>query len=117
MFETSRRKLLGASMIGAGTVLNGLGAKATATELNTKGNIMLNRISDLPQGLVTAANFPLIEAIHGRRSRRFARGAVIPDGPLAYTSKNEPAPLSELEQMPFAHHGCRQHRLVEFDTI
>ena len=99
MFETSRRKLLGASMIGAGAILNGLGARASAAELNNKGNIMLNRIPDLPAGLIEAVNFPLIEAIHGRRSRRFARGASIPDGPLAYTSKHDPEPLSELEQM------------------
>lgn len=99
MFETSRRNLLGASMIGAGIVLNGLGARASAAGLNTKGKIMLNRIPDLSQGLTEVASFPLIEAIHGRRSRRFARGASIPDGPLAYTSKHEPAPLSEIEQM------------------
>lgn len=60
---------------------------------------MLNRIADLPTGLVEAANFPLLEAIHGRRSRRFALGASIPEGPLAYTSKHAPAPLSEMEQM------------------
>jgi len=99
MFETSRRKLLGASMIGAGALLNGLGARAFAAELNTKGNIVLDRIPNVPQGLIDAANFPLIEAIQGRRSRRFAKGASIPDGPLAYTSKHEPSPLSELEQM------------------
>lgn len=99
MFETSRRKILGASMIGAGTLLNGLGAHASASGLKTKGNIMLDRISDVPTGLVEAAQFPLIEAIHGRRSRRFAKGASIPDGPLAYTSDSPPAPLSELEQM------------------
>ncbi len=99
MFETSRRKILGASMIGAGAALDALGARASAAELNTKGNIMLNTIPDLPKGLVEAASFPLIEAIHGRRSRRFARGAAIPDGPLAYTSKHEPTPLSEMEQM------------------
>jgi len=99
MFETSRRKLLGASMIGAGAVLNGLGAGASAAGANTKGNIMLDRIPDVPQGLIEAANFPLIEAIHGRRSRRFAKGASIADGPLAYTSKHKPAPLSDLEQM------------------
>ncbi|MGI9420224.1 MAG: hypothetical protein ACR2RA_20560 [Geminicoccaceae bacterium] len=60
---------------------------------------MLDRIPDLPRGLIEATNFPLIEAIHGRRSRRFALGASIPDGPLAYSSKHQPAPLSDLEQM------------------
>ncbi|MBZ0218610.1 MAG: hypothetical protein K8F25_18790, partial [Fimbriimonadaceae bacterium] len=99
MFETSRRKLLGASMIGAGTILNNLGARASAADLNTRGTIMLDRISKLPKGLIEAAGFPLIDAIHGRRSRRFAKGATIPDGPLAYTSKYEAVPLSELEQL------------------
>ena len=28
--------------------------------------------------------FPLVEALYGRRSRRFALGDEIPDGPLAY---------------------------------
>nr|WP_306268074.1 hypothetical protein [Pararhizobium sp. IMCC3301] len=99
MFDTSRRKLLGASMLGAGAVMNGLGAGAKAAALNTRGNIMLDRIPDLPKGLIEAASFPLIDAIHGRRSRRFAKGASIPNGPLAYTSERQPAALSELEQM------------------
>lgn len=99
MFETSRRKMLGASMLGAGTVLSGLGACASGASLKTKGNIMLDRIPDLPKGLCDAADFPLIEAVHGRRSRRFARGASIPGGPLAYASKHPPQPLSVLEQM------------------
>ena len=99
MFETSRRKLLGASMIGAGAILNGLSASASAAGLNTKGSIMLNRIPDLPKGPVEAAKFPLIEAIHGRRSRRFAKGTSIPVGPLAYRSKHRTSPLSQLEQM------------------
>src|SRR5262249_18570862 len=44
-------------------------------------------------------DFPLVEALFGRRSRRFARGGEIPDGPLAYRSAHEPVPLSELERM------------------
>ena len=39
------------------------------------------------------------EAAHGRRSRRFAFGDEIPDGPLAYRSQHEPVPLSGLERM------------------
>ena len=42
--------------------------------------------------------FPLLEAIFGRRSRRFGRGMSIESGPLAYTSKHDPAPLNRLEQ-------------------
>jgi hypothetical protein len=52
-----------------------------------------------PPGLQTALTFPLIEALHGRRARRFSAGAEIPDGPLAYRSTQEPARLSDLEKM------------------
>ena len=43
--------------------------------------------------------FPLTDALFQRRSRRFLRGAEIPDGPLAYKSKHPPLPLSELERL------------------
>ncbi|WP_392435726.1 hypothetical protein ACF3DV_19570 [Chlorogloeopsis fritschii PCC 9212] len=52
-----------------------------------------------PPGLKTALEFPLVEALFGRRARRFSLGASIPDGPLAFTSRHQPFPLSELEQM------------------
>ncbi len=99
MLATTRRRLVGASMVGAGAVLSGLGRHAAAAEIRTKGHIMLDNVNGPSKGLVEAAHFPLIEAIHGRRSRRFARGNAIPSGPLAYTSKHAPAALSELEQM------------------
>jgi hypothetical protein len=41
----------------------------------------------------------LVEALLGRRSRRFFMGAEIPDGVFAYKSAHEPVPLSELEKM------------------
>jgi hypothetical protein len=41
--------------------------------------------------------FPLMEALTGRRSRRFCMGAEIPDGVLAFKSKHKPIVLSELE--------------------
>jgi hypothetical protein len=43
--------------------------------------------------------FPLAEAIAGRRARRFCLGAEIPDGVLAFKSKHDPLPLSEIEQL------------------
>jgi hypothetical protein len=43
--------------------------------------------------------FPLMEAIAGRRSRRFCMGAEIPDGVLAFKSKHKPVALSETEQL------------------
>jgi len=53
-----------------------------------------------PPGLSDALKrFPLAEAIFGRRSRRFPLGGSIPDGPLAYASRHEPMPLSEIEEM------------------
>ena len=45
------------------------------------------------------AAFPFVEALFGRRSRRFAMGDEIPDGPLAYRSRQEPRALTELERM------------------
>ena len=51
------------------------------------------------RGFQDVAAFPLIEAIQGRRSRRFAKGATIPSGPLAFTSSHAPQPLESSEQM------------------
>lgn len=42
---------------------------------------------------------PFVDGLFGRRSRRFFRGAVVPDGPLAFSSKHEPLPLTELEKL------------------
>lgn len=99
MIEINRRSILGTMMVGAGVALSSCGLHKTGARAAHKGRILLDRIPDLPRGLIAAANFPLIDAIHGRRSRRFARGASIPAGPLAYTSRHAPAPLSELEQL------------------
>jgi hypothetical protein len=42
---------------------------------------------------------PLMEAIAGRRARRFCLGAEIPDGVLAFKSNHPPIPLSETERL------------------
>jgi hypothetical protein len=52
-----------------------------------------------PAGLEDALKFPFVEALFGRRSRRFSLGASIPDGPLEFTSRHAPLPLTDLEQM------------------
>jgi hypothetical protein len=52
-----------------------------------------------PPGLQDVLEFPLIEALYGRRARRFSLGASIPDGPLEFTSHHDPMPLNELEKM------------------
>jgi hypothetical protein len=53
----------------------------------------------IPPGFEDMLNFGLVEALLGRRSRRFFRGAEIPDGAFAYTSKHESMPLTELEKL------------------
>src|SRR5919109_372563 len=53
----------------------------------------------LAETLNDLLKFPLIEAITGRRARRFCLGAEIPDGVLAFKSTQKPMPLSEIEQL------------------
>ncbi|MBN1333018.1 MAG: hypothetical protein JW971_04560, partial [Synergistales bacterium] len=53
----------------------------------------------LNRGFKEMQSFPLMEALLGRRSRRFFMGAEIPDGVFAYRSNHESLPLSELEKM------------------
>ncbi|MFD3001974.1 hypothetical protein ACFS7Z_16500 [Pontibacter toksunensis] len=53
----------------------------------------------LPPGFQDMMEFSLVEALLGRRSRRFFLGAEIPDGVFAYKSRHEPVPLSELEKL------------------
>lgn len=52
-----------------------------------------------PPGFEDLLTFPLLEALTGRRARRFAVGDTIPDGPFAFTSREAPQPLSELERL------------------
>ena len=57
------------------------------------------KIESLNDTLNNVLKFPLIEAITGRRARRFCMGAEIPDGSLAFKSKHKPMPLGEIEQL------------------
>lgn len=125
----TRRRLLGGTLAATGAVLSGLGI-AQGQTLTLKGKIMLDSYSSLSRGLVEAATFPLIEAIHGRRSRRFAKGASIPNGPLAYTSTEAPEALDPTEQILllstvagntgwvnlFAHHPAYAGKLPNYTT-
>ncbi len=58
----------------------------------------MGRISEHP-GLQSLMQFGFMDSLLGRRSRRFFMGAEIPDGVLAYKSRHEPFPLSELEKL------------------
>jgi hypothetical protein len=42
--------------------------------------------------------YPLFEALYGRRSRRFGLGFELTEGPFHYRSRGSPMPLSELEE-------------------
>ncbi len=55
-------------------------------------------MSNHPQGLDHAVNCSFYDAVFQRRSRRFGLGMEIEKGPLAYKSKHDPVPLSELEE-------------------
>ncbi|MBI3329925.1 MAG: hypothetical protein HYZ81_24860 [Nitrospinae bacterium] len=43
-------------------------------------------------------DFSLLDALFGRRARRFGLGMEIPSGPLAFKSRHTPLPLSEFER-------------------
>lgn len=53
----------------------------------------------VPKGYEEMMRFGLVEALLGRRSRRFFTGAEIPDGVFRYKSRKETFPLSELERL------------------
>jgi len=59
-------------------------------------------VKPLPERQDTLLNevldFPLFDAIFGRRARRFAYGMEIPTGPLAFKSCHQPLSLTELEE-------------------
>jgi hypothetical protein len=98
-FALTRRKMLGTLLLGAGALLASCGLDSAGERAKRRAAVLLDRIPSLPPGLEDAAHFPLIEALHGRRARRFSLGASIPEGPLAFASRREPVPLTELEQI------------------
>jgi hypothetical protein len=64
--------------------------------IHTYSSLKTDSLNDTLNDLL---KFPLMEAIAGRRARRFCLGAEIPDGPLAFKSRHKPLPLSEIEQL------------------
>ena len=51
-----------------------------------------------PRGFTAAREYPLWDAIFGRRSRRVAAGSAFRSGSLSFQSKLDPQPLSRLEE-------------------
>ncbi len=58
-----------------------------------------DRISIPDEARRSLESIPFVEVLFGRRSRRFAVGATLPDGPLAFSSPNPPMPLDEAEEL------------------
>src|SRR3712207_8278456 len=58
---------------------SGAGFAHQGDQLKEKGRTLLNGLPSVPKGIAEAIKFPLIEAIYGRRARRFSLGAEIPD--------------------------------------
>ncbi len=57
----------------------------------------MQHINAIDPRLQQVLEFPLVQGMFGRRSRRFGYGMSIPGGPLAYTSQHDPLPLCDLE--------------------
>ena len=53
----------------------------------------------MPAGFQDMLSFPLVEALLGRRSRRFFMGAEIPDGVFTHKSRQKALPLTDLEKL------------------
>ena len=60
-------------------------------------------IQPLPKGL---ADYPLLNALRDRRSRRFGLGMKMSSGPLAFESRYLPAPLAENEEASLVYAAC-----------
>jgi hypothetical protein len=52
------------------------------------------------------AQYSLLDALRGRRSRRFGMGMTIPEGPFAYQSQHPSLPLSVAEEAALAFAAC-----------
>src|SRR6266436_5508522 len=57
-------------------------------------------------GRPSVADYPLLDALRGRRSRRFGRGMRMDHGPLAFASSHPPLPLGEEEEALLAYAAC-----------
>src|SRR5262249_31262852 len=61
--------------------------------------------------------YPLFEAIYGRRSRRFGLGFEIPQGPFRHKSAHAPVPLTEMEEALLIAAGAGFSGLALWDLV
>jgi CheY-like chemotaxis protein len=91
---------------------------AILPDANQQGDEVTERQQpDRAAALDRLAQYPLLDALLGRRSRRFGRGMRIDGGPLAYSSRHAPQPLSEIEEamLVFAACGLTGFTLADVD--
>jgi hypothetical protein len=91
--------MVGALALGTGSILSGGALNGANDRPKPRGRIRRVKLPAHHPGLDAALRFPLMEALLGRRARRFSVGTDLPDGPLAYKSKEPVLPLEPLEQM------------------
>src|SRR5262249_34961085 len=73
------------------------GANWTVSEGQSNATIV-RMSTPVPHDLQSVWEYPLFEALFGRRSRRFGRGFAMTEGPFQYPSPHPPLALSELEE-------------------
>ena len=95
----NRREMMGSLLVASGAALTELGFFSRGAKLKERGFMRIDGLDNVPKGLSEAIRFPLLEALYGRRARRFSMGAEIPDGVLKFKSRHKPEPLSRLQQM------------------
>jgi hypothetical protein len=71
----------------------------TGESLPAASKEILLKKTSIPPGFQDMLDFSCLEALTGRRSRRFFMGAEIPDGVFSHKSRHDPVPLSDLEKM------------------
>src|SRR6476660_40378 len=59
-----------------------------------------------PIGEQEFSRYSLLDALRGRRSRRFGLGMHIDNGPFAFKSRHAPLPLPEAEEAALAFAAC-----------
>lgn len=76
---------------------------------------METRNPETPDASGKLSQYPFLNALRERRSRRFGLGMKIPGGPLAYQSRHKPRPLTEDEEaaLVFAGGGITGHALAD----
>jgi hypothetical protein len=100
-----RRKFLGLSSTLASVSVIGGGVLFNETQISNskKDNhayfTRKHSLMEHKKAYEDLMKFPFLNALFGRRARRFGLGMEIPSGPLAYKSKEEAVPLTKTEQM------------------